>query len=60
MFSLVSVIIPVYNVSLFIGEAILFVINQKDHDWEAITVDNCSTGDTFDMESSFADRDFWF
>ncbi|MBR3022692.1 MAG: glycosyltransferase [Bacteroidaceae bacterium] len=56
MDSLVSVIIPAFNASSFIGEAIQSVINQTYRDWELIIVDDCSTDNTIEVVSSFAEN----
>lgn len=57
MNSMVSVIMPTYNASSFIGEAIRSVINQTYRDWELIIVDDCSTDNTAEVVSSFVEND---
>jgi teichuronic acid biosynthesis glycosyltransferase TuaG len=39
----VSIIIPAYNVVLFINESIENVLQQSLKSWELIIVDDCST-----------------
>ncbi len=41
-----SIIIPVYNLARYIGEALDSIRAQTDPDWEAIVVDDCSTDDS--------------
>jgi len=56
MGELVSVVIPAYNVSKFIGSAITSVLNQTWKDVEVIVVDDCSTDDTPGELDKFRDR----
>lgn len=43
----VSVIIPAYNCSAFVGRAVASVLHQEFSDWEAIVIDDASTDDTW-------------
>lgn len=45
----VSVIIPVYNCSQYIGETLKSVINQHFHDFEIIVVDDGSTDNSLEI-----------
>lgn len=49
MDSLISVIMPVYNSSQYLDEAIQSVINQKYQHWELICVDDGSTDDSLEI-----------
>jgi glycosyltransferase involved in cell wall biosynthesis len=51
----VSVCIPVYNGSDYIGEAIQSVLSQTLVDFELIICDNCSTDTTREIVSGFTD-----
>jgi glycosyltransferase involved in cell wall biosynthesis len=53
--SAVSVIMPVYNGSRFISEAIESLLKQSRKDWELIVIDDGSTDSTFDCVSAFQD-----
>ena len=55
MSNLVSVIMPVYNGVLFVGEAIGSVLTQTLTDWELIVVDDGSTDATPQVLSEFTD-----
>lgn len=50
----VSVLMPTYNQSNYLGDAINSVINQTFNDFELIILDNCSTDDTSQVVQKFA------
>lgn len=53
----VSVILPVYNVSLYLEQALDSVINQTLSDIEIICIDDDSTDGSYDILSEYAHRD---
>lgn len=53
--TLVSVVIPVYNGSNFLREAIDSVLNQTYKDYEIIVIDDGSTDDTWSIMESYGD-----
>ena len=53
----ISIIIPVYNVSLYIGKCIESIINQTYKNIEIICVDDGSTDNTSKIIESFANND---
>lgn len=52
-----SVLMPAYNASEFIGEAIESVRKQSMEDWELIVVDDCSIDDTALTVARYANKD---
>ncbi|MBO6242195.1 MAG: glycosyltransferase [Butyrivibrio sp.] len=48
---IVSIIVPVYNASLYIEETIDSVIEQTFTNWELILVDDCSTDNSYEVIS---------
>ncbi|TAL60337.1 MAG: glycosyltransferase family 2 protein [Bacteroidetes bacterium] len=51
----ISVLMPVYNVEKYIGEAIDSILNQTFRDFEFIIVDDASTDNTLSIIQSFSD-----
>jgi glycosyltransferase involved in cell wall biosynthesis len=52
----VSVVLPVYNGSAHLREAIESILSQADVDLELILVDDGSTDDSWDIATSYTDR----
>jgi len=50
---LVSVIVPLYNYSMYIGDCIKSIQNQDYKNWELFVVDDCSTDNSYDIAKSF-------
>ncbi|MDE6095200.1 MAG: glycosyltransferase family 2 protein [Muribaculaceae bacterium] len=53
----VSFVMPAYNASAYIADAINSVIGQTVSDWELVIVDDCSSDNTADIARSFACSD---
>lgn len=53
---LISVVLPIFNVELYIYDAIQSVLNQTIQDFEIIVIDDCSTDKTVDVVISFKDE----
>lgn len=52
-----SIIMPVYNASRYMAEAILSVQKQSYTDWELILIDDCSTDGSLELATSFEAAD---
>lgn len=52
---LISIIIPTYNHSRYLGRALQSIHDQKYENWEVFIVDNHSTDDTFNVVKKFDD-----
>lgn len=52
---LISIIIPTYNHSRYLGRALQSIYDQTYGNWEAIIIDNHSTDDTCDVVKKFDD-----
>jgi len=52
----VSFVIPAYNVEEYIGTCLTSVIDQTDHDFEIIVVDDGSTDKTYEIAHSILER----
>ena len=51
----ISVLMPVYNVEAYIGEAVESILAQTFADFELIILDDCSTDKTSDIVTTFSD-----
>lgn len=54
---LISVLLPVYNVETFLGDAIRSILSQTVTNFELLLLDDCSTDRTVQIASSFAKSD---
>lgn len=54
---LVSIVVPCYNVSKYIGAAIDSVLAQTYSNWELLITDDASTDDTLDIVKGYVERD---
>lgn len=54
---MISIIVPVYNVRLYLSQCIESIINQTISDWELILVDDGSTDGSGNLCDSFANKD---
>lgn len=50
---LVSVIVPLYNYSMYVGDCIKSIQNQDYKNWELFVVDDCSTDNSYDIAKAF-------
>ncbi|MFC4721189.1 glycosyltransferase family 2 protein [Geojedonia litorea] len=57
MYPLVSIIIPTYNRSRFIGEALDSIISQTYPHWECLVIDDGSTDDSESVIMSYCEKD---
>lgn len=53
----VSIILPTYNGSKYIKEAVESILGQTYKNWELIIVDDCSTDNTFFLAKEFEKKD---
>jgi len=52
-FSLVSIILPMYNAKKFINMNIKSVINQTYNNWELLIIDDCSNDGSSDIARKY-------
>lgn len=53
----VSIILPIYNVELYLRKCIDSIINQSEEDIEIICIDDCSTDHSAEIMEEYAKRD---
>ena len=51
--TLVSIVVPTYNHSIYLKRALESIINQTYENWEVIVIDNHSTDNTFEVVANF-------
>lgn len=56
----VSVVVPTYNASLYLREALDSLVNQTYHNFEVICVNDGSTDDSIDILNEYAAKDYRF
>lgn len=54
--ALLSIVVPVYNVSKYLRDGLDSLLNQSVEDVEIICVDDCSTDDSLQVLSEYADQ----
>jgi len=54
-YTLISVVLPVYNSALYIKDAINSILNQTIQDFEIIIIDDCSADDTLAIIEAYKD-----
>ncbi len=54
---LISILMPTYNVELFVEEAVRSILSQTYSHFELIIVDDCSTDNTFEILENLAKED---
>ncbi|MDE6552619.1 MAG: glycosyltransferase [Muribaculaceae bacterium] len=54
---MVSIVIPCYNVETYVANTIDSILKQTDEDWEIIAIDDGSSDNTFDVLSSYSQKD---
>ncbi len=52
----VSVVIPAYNASAYLADAISSILEQTFQDYEIIIIDDCSSDNTWDVIQNFAKK----
>ena len=58
--SLISVVVPIYNVETYLPRALDSILSQTHKDWEAILVDDGSTDESGAIAENYAARDARF
>ncbi|MEL1240144.1 glycosyltransferase family 2 protein [Flavobacterium flavipallidum] len=53
---LISVVLPVYNVALYIEESVASILNQTVTDFELLIIDDCSTDNTLSIIEEIKDN----
>lgn len=54
---LITVILPCYNVSKYVGKCIKSILNQTFQNFDIICIDDCSTDNTIDVLTKYAKSD---